>query len=118
MARVVGVTKVSLNDTDWGTMPGASAKLGGQKQDPVFASGVMAGFKATPVPFSLTCVFVWNSTTDIEAIRKHAGKCDFKTDLPGGPVYSSGDSVVDEDSVEIGEDGVKCTVIGTAAVKV
>lgn len=114
MAKTLGVTKVALNGNDPGTLPGTTVKLGGKTKDPRYASGVLAGFSETPVPFELRANFIMKSSTDVEAIRRFEGQCDFITDV--GIVYSSTDATITEPP-EIGADGISCVIMGTAAVK-
>jgi len=114
--KVFNIPIVTLNDVDYRTKPGATLKMGGMKATPQFASGVLSGFAEEPEACEFTGSFEIMSDTDLEAIRNHEGKTDFKTDV--GIIYTSSVSRITESPELVPGDGAKFTIMGQAVVKV
>jgi hypothetical protein len=117
-SRVLGVTKVIFGGTDFGTRPGATIKLGGDKKTPQFGSGILAGFSHEPQACEFQGTLIVKGSTDTEKVRNYEGQIDFVCDTVPPITYSSADAVVDTADVELGPDGLKFNAMGTAAVKV
>lgn len=115
MAKVFNIPRVTLNDVDYRTKPGATLKLGGFKAEARYASGTLSGFAQEPEAAEFDGAFEIMSDTDIEAIRNFEGKADFHTDV--GITYSSNGAQLTETPELTPGDGVKFKIMGQAAVR-
>jgi hypothetical protein len=112
------IGQVKLNGVAYGTKPGPTAELGGLSFEADYADGEIAGYLGTPVPMKVDCGFILNADSDVEAVRNFRGILEFVLlDVPGKPIWSSSNAVIQVPPGMKPGDGLTCTFIGTAMKK-